>query len=106
MLYDVVVSRGQAMIRSFSSWRQIRLRGSHSNTRRKMPFSSGEMGRMVLRKFESLRNARKVESSGEAFFHGFRPQVRFTKITPRLHTSLGAVAYRAKGWFCPHSGDM
>jgi hypothetical protein len=40
----------------------------------------------------SFMNARKVLSSKDARFQGLRPQVRLTKMTPRLHTSLGAEA--------------
>jgi hypothetical protein len=57
-----------------------------------MLFSSGDTGKIVLKNDESFKKARKVESSGDAFFHGFRPQVRFTRMTPKLHTSLGADA--------------
>ena len=57
-----------------------------------MASSSGDKGRMLLRNFGFLRYARKVESSMEALFQGLRPQVRFTSIIPRLHTSLGAEA--------------
>lgn len=60
--------------------------------RRKIRFRSNEMGKMVLKNLGSFRNARKVESSDEAFFQGLRPQVKFTRMTPRLHTSLGAAA--------------
>ena len=92
MLYEVVVNMGQLMIISRSSWSEILLRGSHSKMRRKIKFNSAEMGKIELKNLGSLRNARNVESSGEAFFHGLRPHVRFTRMTPRLHTSLGAVA--------------
>lgn len=85
------------MMSSRSCSRVIRLWGSHSKTRRKIMLSSGEMGKMELRKLASDRKARKVESSVEAFFHGLRPQVKFTKMTPRLQTSFGAEAYRACG---------
>jgi hypothetical protein len=80
------------MIMSRSSGRVILLWGSHSKIRRNMTFNSGEICKMELRNLGSFKNARKVESSGEAFFHGLRPQVRLTRMTPRLQTSLGAAA--------------
>lgn len=89
-----MVNLGQAMMRSRSSWREILFCGSHSKMRRKIMLSSGARGKIELRKLGSFKKARKVESSEEAFFQGLRPQVRFTRITPRLQTSLGADAYR------------
>lgn len=50
------------------------------------------MGKMVLRKLRSRVKALKVLSSRHARFHGLRPQVRFTKITPSDQTSFGAEA--------------
>jgi hypothetical protein len=79
-------------MRSRSSTREIRFVGSHSKMRLKITLSSGEMGKIELRNVGSFKKARKVESSDEAFFHGLRPQVRLTKMTPRLQTSLGAAA--------------
>lgn len=90
--YELMVNRGHARMSSLSSERPIRFWGSHSKMRRKMSVSSGASGRIEPRKLGSFRNARKVESSGDAFFHGLRPQVKFTRMTPRLHTSLGADA--------------
>jgi hypothetical protein len=55
-------------------------------------FNSAETGKIELKNLGSFRNARNVESSGEAFFQGLRPQVKFTRMTPRLQTSLGAAA--------------
>jgi hypothetical protein len=97
VLYEFIVNRGQLRIKARSSGRVILLCGSHSKIRLKIIFSSGEMGKMELRNFGSFRNARKVESSGEAFFHGLRPQVRLTRMTPRLQTSFGAAAYLEYG---------
>jgi len=57
-----------------------------------MESSSADKGKMVLRKDGSFKKARKVESSGEAFFQGLRPQVRFTRMTPKLQISFGADA--------------
>jgi hypothetical protein len=91
-LGEVEVNRGQRYIRSRKVAREILLVGSNSKTRLRMPFSSSEMGRMLFRKLRSLTYARKVESSREARFHGLRPQVRFTKMTPSDQTSLGAEA--------------
>jgi hypothetical protein len=80
------------MMRSRSSKREIRFEGSHSKMRLRITLSSREMGRIELRNVGSFKKARKVESSGEAFFQGLRPQVKLTKMTPRLQTSLGAAA--------------
>jgi hypothetical protein len=57
-----------------------------------MELSSWERGKIDLRNWGSFKKARNVESSADALFHGFRPQQRFTRITPRLHTSLGPEA--------------
>ena len=86
------VNRGQCIIRDLSSGILILLLGSHSNMRLRIASSSGESGRIDLRNLGFFRYARKVESSMEARFQGLRPQVRLTKITPRLHTSFGMVA--------------
>jgi hypothetical protein len=58
--------------------------------RPRMSFRSSDNGKMVLKKSGLLVKARYVESSKDACLHGLRPHVRFTSITPRLHTSLGA----------------
>lgn len=75
--------------------------------RRKIIFNSAEMGKIELKNMGSFKNARNVESSGEAFFQGLRPQVKLTRMTPRLQTSLGAEAYRAYDLDggCWHSRD-
>lgn len=52
--------------------------------------SSEDNGRMVLSMRGSFKYARNVLSDGEARFQGFRPHVRFTRITPRDQISLGA----------------
>lgn len=84
-----VVNLGHRRIRFLSSGILILLRGSQSNMRLKIESSSGDNGRMELKNLEFLRYALKVESSMDARFQGFLPHVRFTKIIPRLHTSLG-----------------
>jgi hypothetical protein len=86
------VNLGHSMINLLRSGRVILWCGSHSKIRLKMELSSGESGKIDLRNWGSFKKARKVESSADALFHGFRPQQRFTRITPRLHTSLGADA--------------
>ena len=89
---EKVVNLSQERIRSLSSGMVIRFDGSGSNIRLRMEFSSTERGRIDLRKLLSRRKARKVESSGQARFHGLRPQVRLTRMTPNDQTSLGADA--------------
>ena len=87
-----MVSCGQAMIASRSPRIVIRFSGSTSKTRCKIVSNAGDRGKMDLRKSRSWRNARNVESWVEARFQGFRPQVKFTRMTPRLQTSFGAEA--------------
>ena len=89
---EKVVNLSQERISSLSSGMVIRFDGSGSNIRLRMEFSPGERGRIDLRKLLSRRKARKVESSQLARFHGFRPQVRLTRMTPKDQTSLGADA--------------
>lgn len=89
---EVVVNLGQLTMASRSSRRDILLCGSHSKIRRKIVFNSKEIGNIELKYIGSLRKARNAESSGEALSQGLRPQVRLTRMTPRLQTSLGAVA--------------
>lgn len=60
--------------------------------RLRMESSSGVKGKIELRNLGFFKYARKVESSMDARFHGFRPQVRFTRIMPRLQTSFGLEA--------------
>lgn len=48
------------------------------------------MGRMVWRKVQSFKKALKVASSAEARFHGLRPQVKLTRMTPSDQTSFAA----------------
>lgn len=83
------VNLGHLRMRFLRSRILILLRGSHSKMRLRIESSSGDNGRIELRNFGFLRYALKVESSIDARFHGFRPQVRFTRMIPRLHTSLG-----------------
>jgi predicted component of type VI protein secretion system len=66
--------------------------GLNAKMRLRIASSSREMGRMVRRNLGSFMNARKVLSSEEARFQGLRPQVRLTRMTPRLQTSFGAEA--------------
>lgn len=68
----------------------ILLAGSGLKIMPKMSFSSSDTDRMVFKNPGSRMYARYVESSGEACFHGFLPHVRFTRMTPRDQTSLGA----------------
>lgn len=68
------------------------LAGLKSKMRLRMASSSKEMGRMVLKNLGSFMKARKVLSSEEARFQGLRPQVRLTRMTPRLQMSLSAEA--------------
>lgn len=56
----------------------------------RMLFKSSVMGSIDFKNDGSRKYARYVESEQQASFHGFRPQVRFTRITPRLQMSLGA----------------
>ena len=80
------------MMASRSCSRVIRLRGLGSNMRRRMASSSTDRGRIVRKKFRFRRYAEYVSSRGSARFHGLRPHVRLTRITPRDQTSLGADA--------------
>lgn len=84
-----VVKRGHARMAIFSSGSVIRLAASGSNTRCRIAFSPCDSGNIVLKNCRSFRYARYVLSVGAARFHGFRPQVRFTRITPRDQTSFG-----------------
>ena len=85
-----MVNREHAWMQFLSSGNVIRSSGLRVKIRPKMSFSSSDNGKMVLRKSGLLVNARYVESSNEACFHGLRPQVRLTRTTPRLQISLGA----------------
>jgi len=82
----------QRKIISRSSGIVARFAGLKSKTLRRMASSSMEIGRMLLRNLGSFMKARKVLSSNDARFHGLRPHVKLTRITPRLQTSLGADA--------------
>lgn len=101
---DRRVNLGHSTINLRSSDMETRFWGSHSKIRLRIELSSGDRGKIVLRNCGSLRKARKVESSVEALFQGFRPQDKLTKMTPRLHTSLGAEAY-GRGVDCWHSAS-
>ena len=87
-----VVNVGQRTTSSRSSAILILLRGSHSKMRLRIASSSPDSGRIEPRNSGFFKYARNVGSSMEAFFQGFRPQVRFTRMMPRLHTSFGAEA--------------
>jgi hypothetical protein len=80
---------------SLSSPMVILVSGVGSNILPRMLFSSSDKGKMVFKKSRFLVNARYVESSREACFHGLRPHVRLTRITPRDQMSLGAHRYAA-----------
>lgn len=84
------VNRGQVRMASINSGMVILMAGSRVKILPKMSFSSSDTGRISFKNSGLRANARYVESSKEACFHGLRPQVRFTRITPRLQTSLGA----------------
>ena len=71
----------------------IRFSGSRSKTLPRMVFNSSDNGNIVFKKLGSLVKARYVESSVDASFHGLRPHVRLTRITPRDQISLGAQRY-------------
>ena len=87
-----VVNVGQRTTSSRSSARLILLFGSHSKMRLRIASKSPESGRIEPRNSGFFKYARNVGSSMEAFFQGFRPQVRFTRMMPRLQTSFGAEA--------------
>ena len=91
-LAGVLVNTGQSMMRWRSSSKEILLVGSSSKTIPRISLSSSDNGRIDLRKERSSMKALKVDSFGEADFHGLRPQVRLTKITPRDQISFGAEA--------------
>jgi hypothetical protein len=59
----------------------------------RMSLSSSDKGRIVFKKFGFLVKALYVVSSVDACFHGLRPHVRLTRITPRDQMSLGAHRY-------------
>ena len=87
-----MVNLGHLKINSLNPEMVILLAGLYSKIRLRMESSSADKGRMDLRNFGSFMYARKVVSSKDARFHGLRPQVRFTRITPSDHTSFGADA--------------
>jgi hypothetical protein len=80
-------------MRRLSSEMVIRSSGLLSKILRRTSFSSSDNGKMVFKKLGFLMKARYVESSREACFHGLRPHVRLTRITPRDQMSLGAQRY-------------
>lgn len=84
----------QNKISLLSSPKVILLSGLTSKILSKIWLNESDKGRMLLRNLRSFIYARYVESSQLAFFHGLRPQVRFTKMTPRDQTSLGAHSYQ------------
>src|ERR1700712_240387 len=76
------------------SWPTVILSsGFRSKIMPRISFSSSDKGKMDCRKFRFLVNARYVESSVDACFHGLRPHARLTRITPRDHMSFGAHRY-------------
>jgi len=80
----------QAMMRALSSKMVMRFSGHGSKIMERISFRSSESGRIVFRKLRFLVKAVYVESSLEACFHGLRPHVRLTRITPRDQMSFGA----------------
>jgi hypothetical protein len=94
-------------MRSFNSGSVIRRLGSRSNILHKISFNSSDNGSIVFKKLRFLVNALYVESSVEACFQGFLPQVRLTRTTPRDQISLGAHRYLSffELW-SRHSGDI
>ncbi len=82
-------------MQSLSSPMVILVSGVGSNILPRMSFNSSDNGKMVFKKLRFLVKARYVESSREAAFHGLRPQVRLTRMTPRDQMSLGAHRYAA-----------
>jgi hypothetical protein len=83
----------QWRMRSFRSRMEMRSSGLRSKIIPRISFSSSDNGKMVFKKSWFRVKALYVESSVEACFHGLRPQVRLTKITPRDQISLGAQRY-------------
>jgi hypothetical protein len=83
----------QASMRAFSSPMVIRFSGLRSKIIPRMLLSSSDNGKMVFKKFGFLVKALYVESCVEASFHGLRPQVRLTRITPKDQMSFGAHRY-------------
>jgi hypothetical protein len=88
----VAVKAEQRMIISRISGIVALFAGLNSKILRSRASNSMEIGRMERRNLGSFMKARKVLSSNEARFQGLRPQVRLTKMTPRLQMSLGAEA--------------
>jgi len=88
----VAVKVEQRRIISRSSGMVALLAALNSKALRRMASNSVEIGRMVLKNLGSFMKARKVLSSKDARFHGLRPHVKLTRMTPRLQTSLGAEA--------------
>ena len=86
------VNRGHRTIRPLNSSIPILLSGTHSKILRRIISSSGERGKMELRNRGFFKYALKVASSIDARFHGLRPQVKFTRITPSAHMSFGPEA--------------
>jgi len=83
----------QCRIRSFNWSTVILSSGLRAKIMPRMLFKSSDRGRMVFKKLGFLVKALYVESSAEAAFHGLRPHVRLTRMTPRLQMSLGAHRY-------------
>jgi len=80
-------------IRSLSWPTVILSSGLDAKIMPRMSFNSSDNGRIVFKKFGFLVKALYVESSTEACFHGLRPHVRLTRMTPRDQMSLGAHRY-------------
>jgi hypothetical protein len=86
------VNLGQSAIICRSTGKVIRVDGSGSKIMDMMWFNSSVIGRIDFKKERSFRYAEYVESSEQARFHGFRPHVRLTRMTPKDQTSFGAEA--------------
>jgi hypothetical protein len=72
----------------------MRFRQLMSSVRRRISFTSAEMGRTLGRKLTgSWRYAWNVGSEAEADFHGLRPVIRLRRIIPRDHMSLKGGEY-------------
>jgi hypothetical protein len=93
---ECVVNFWHLRIKPLSSGMVIRFWGSHSNIRLRIESNSEERGKIDLRNLESFKYVLNVESEVEALFHGLRPHVRLTSMTPRDQMSLGPEAYPEK----------
>jgi hypothetical protein len=84
---------GQVVTAVMSSSIVMRFSASGSKIVTRMSFNSFDRGRIDFKKSRSSRYARYVISNREGCFHGLRPHVKFTKMTPRDQISFGAHRY-------------